>query len=364
MNAWHGVCRRRCVFISTRKKVARLAEVSEATVSRVMNNIGPIREETRRRVLEAAAELDYHPNENAKNFALNRSNNIGVILPLVGNVKIFSTFYFSEILSGIGVEINKRGYDLLLLFREPGEPIDYSTFFKRRKVDGCIILGAQDTPEENVALQELASSNYPFCLVNQHFEGRQFNEIDADHQAGSYMAVKHLIEEGHRNIALLNGPLAFSNSRDRLRGYMQAMKEANLPIRDEFMYTGNFSRTSGLAAIEEMRAYLADIDAVFATNDRMAIGLIQGFRMLDDVDTSHIGIAGFDNSDAAMLSIPSLTSVQVPLYEMGRLAAAKLLDQVINKTDEHFYEKLPTKLIIRESSLKKSNKIVKLEGTQ
>lgn len=351
-------------LISTRKKVAKLAEVSEATVSRVMNNIGPIREETKRRVLEAAAELDYHPNENAKNFALNRSSNIGVILPLVGNVKIFSTFYFSEILSGIGVEINRRGYDLMLLFREPGEPLDYSVYFKRRKIDGCIILGAQDTPEENKALLKLASAGYPFCLVNQRFEGQRFNEIDADHQAGSYMTVKHLIEEGHRNIALLNGPLEFSNSRDRLQGYIEAMKEANLPIRDELMYTGNFSRTSGMEAVEKMKPYLHEIDAIFATNDRMAIGLIQGFRMLDDVDTSHIGLAGFDNSDSAMLSIPSLTSVQVPLFEMGLLAAEKLLDQIINKTDDHFYEKLPTKLIIRESSLKKSQKLSRLEGTR
>lgn len=302
-----------------------------------------------------AAELDYHPNENAKNFALNRSGNIGVILPLVEKVRILSTFYFSEILSGIGVEVNKRGYDLLLLFSQPGETIDYASYFKRRKVDGCIILGAHDSPEQIAALKALHNHNFPFCLVNQHFEGEQFNEIDADHETGSYMAVRHLIDEGYRNIALLNGPLSYSNSRDRLQGYLRALTEENIPIRDEFMFRGNFSRTSGKVSVKQMKPFLNEIDAVFATNDRMAIGVMQGFRLLNDVDTNRIGIAGFDNSDSAVLSIPSLTSVQVPLYEMGMLAASKLLDQVINKTDEHFYEKLPTKLIIRESSVKNYN---------
>lgn len=337
--------------ISTRKKVAMLACVSEATVSRVMNNVGPIKEDTKRRVLEAADQLNYYPNAIAKNFALKRSGNLGVVLPFVPNIRIFSTYYFSEILSGIGVEVKKHGYDLLLLFRQPDESMDYTLLFKTQKVDALIVLGAKDTIEEKKAFTELSANNYPFCLVNQHYEGEQFSEIDADHLNGSYLAVKHLIDQGHQNIAFLNGPLEYSNSLDRLEGYRKALLEGNIPVRDSYIYEGNYSRTSGYSAVKRMLPHLQGIDAVFAANDRMAIGLIQGLREYDYIAGKDIAVVGYDNSDAATLSAPTLTTVHVPFYEMGKMAASRLLDQLSRGDNEGFFHvKLPTQLIVRNSS--------------
>lgn len=328
-----------------------MAGVSEATVSRVLNNTGPIRGETKQRVLEAAEQLNYFPNAIAKNFALKRSGNLGVVLPFVPNIRIFSTYYFSEILSGIGVEVKKRGYDLLLLFRQPDEVMDYTLLFKTQKIDACIVLGARNSFEEKKALNELTSNSFPFCLVNQHYEGEQFSEIDADHFNGSFLAVKHLIDQGYRNIAFLNGPLEYSNSFDRLQGYRKALHEGNIPIRDSYIFEGNYSRTSGYSAVKWMLPLLKEVDAVFAANDRMAIGLIQGLREHDYVAGRDIAVVGYDNSDAATLSDPTLSTVHVPFYEMGRMAASKVLDPLNSGVNEGFFhEKLPTQLIIRKSS--------------
>ena len=118
--------------------------MSEATVSRVLNNVGPLKEETRERVLKAAAELGYVPSRLAQQFALKRSGNIGVILPFVPKVHLFSTYYFSEILSGIGEAAKGAGYDLLLIFQSPGEAKDYARQLQMKKIDACIILVSQD----------------------------------------------------------------------------------------------------------------------------------------------------------------------------------------------------------------------------
>lgn len=333
-----------------RKEVAKLAGVSEATVSRVLNGVGPVKEATKRRVLEAAKQLDYYPSAIAQSFARRRSGNLGVILPFVPKVHLFSTYYFAEILSGIGDAVKRKQYDLLLLFRSADEPVDYIRLFRTQKVDACIILGSSDMPEERKALSQLAEEHAPFCLVNQRFEGERFNLIEADHVQGSYEAVKHLIEGGHRRIAFLNGPLEYSNSADRLCGYKKALAEADIPFRQEFVLEGNYSRKSGYLAAEPIAGLRGEIDAVFSANDRMATGLIQGLRERGISFGRDLALVGYDDSDAAKLTDPQLTSVRVPFFEMGRLAAEKVLEQLSGDGPDTYHETLPTELVIRGSS--------------
>lgn len=337
-------------IIVTRKEVARLAGVSEATISRVLNGVGPLKERTRLKVLQAAKQLNYHPNAIAQSFARRRSGNLGVVLPFVPKIHLFSTYYFSEILSGIGQKVKERGYDLLLLFLSPDETVDYSLYFRTRKVDACIILGSRDTDSERRALNELAEQKLPFCIVNQRFKGEAFNEVDADHISGSYDAVRHLLEQGHRRIAFLNGPLQYSSSLERLWGYEKALGEAGIPVRDAFIFEGNYSRKSGYQAAAAIIPRLSEIDAVFAANDRMAIGFIQSLREHGWKAGEDVAVVGYDNSDAATFSDPPLTTVRVPFFEMGRIAAEKLLDQLNGGAMPPFNEQLPTELIIRQSS--------------
>jgi DNA-binding LacI/PurR family transcriptional regulator len=336
--------------VVTRKDVALAAGVSEATVSRVLNGIGPMREDTKQRVLQVVRELNYYPNAIAQSFARRRSGNLGVILPYVPKVHLFSTHYFAEILSGIGEAVQQKGYDLLLLFRSSEQEQDYTSLFHTQKVDACIILGSSDSPYSEKALQQLWEQNLPFCLVNQHFSKHSFNEIDADHVKGSYDAMQHLLSKGYKRIAFLNGSLQYSNSRDRLEGYQMALKEAGLAFAQERLFMGNYSRTSGMKAAKLIYEQKGNIDAVFAANDRMAIGLMQGLRELGVRAGEDIAIVGYDDSDAAHLSDMPLTTVHVPFYEMGKIAAERLLKQVLGEQEKIiFQEKLATNLVVRKS---------------
>ncbi|MFF2907870.1 LacI family DNA-binding transcriptional regulator [Paenibacillus sp. NPDC057934] len=339
--------------IASRKEVAELAGVSEATVSRVLNDVGPLKEETKQRVLEAAHKLGYTPSSLARSFARKRSGNLGVVMPYLPKARLFSAYYFSEILSGIGNKARDEGYDLLMLFRNSDGTMDYSELFRMRKVDACIVLGAKEEQEELEALRRLKEEGYPFCLINQHFEGENFPEVDADHVQGSTMAVQHLLQQGFTRIAFLNGPHVYSNSRDRMEGYSSALREAGLSLDPSLLFEGNFSRRSGVQAATEIAAVLGEIDAVFAANDRMAIGLQQGLYELGITRERMPAILGYDDSDAAELTTPALSSVRVPFYQLGELAAARVLDtQEDGATeDSPLRIKLPTELVVRASTL-------------
>lgn len=331
--------------MATRKDVADLAGVSEATVSRVFNDVGPLKEETKRRVLEAAKRLGYEPNAIAQSFALGRSGHIGVVLPHVPKVHLFSAYYFSEILSGIGEALRERGRDMLVLLRSPDEAADYAQLFRTRKIDACIVLGARLVPHQLEALRELKREGHPFCLVNQRYVGEGFSEVDADHVQGSYEATRHLLELGYRRIAFMNGSPEYSNSRDRWLGYCRALEEAGVEVRPELLLEGNYSRKSGYAAAERVWELRDALEAVVAANDRMALGLMQGLRERGWAAGRDIAVVGYDDSDAARLSDPPLTSVSVPFYEMGRTAALRLLE-----AEEPFAVKLPARLVVRGSS--------------
>lgn len=341
--------------MASRKEVAERAGVSEATVSRVLNGVGPIKAATRERVLAAARELGYEPSAIARSFARGESGNVGVVLPYVPKVHLFSTYYFSEILSGIGEIVRDKGCGLLLLFRSPDEETDYTAYFRTRKVDACIILGASDLPHERTALDKLQQAGFPFCIVNQHYTDGNFHEVDADHVQGSYEVVRHLLDGGARRIGFINGSGHYSNSRDRLEGYVRAMREAGLAPDPQLMAEGNYSRRSGEAALGRLMPSIGDMDAVFAANDRMAIGFMQGLRSLGLIPGRDIPVAGYDDSDGARLTDPPLTTVHVPFYEMGRLAAERVLELAAGlgeTTGGPIREKLSTRLVIRQSTLK------------
>ncbi|MFC4100228.1 LacI family DNA-binding transcriptional regulator [Paenibacillus xanthanilyticus] len=333
--------------------MARLAGVSEATVSRVLNGVGPIKEKTRERVMEAAKALNYVPSALAQGFARKRSGNLGVILPLLPKVNLFSTHYFSELLSGIGAAARRHGYDLLLLFREPDEPREYERLFQAQKIDACLILGAQDIEPERLALAELAAAGRQFCLVSQRFAGAGYNTVDADHAEGTRAAVHHLLNRGYSRIWFLNGPPSYSNSADRLQGYQEALLERGAAFEPGHVLVGNYSRTSGyrLSAEIEQRLRSGEVDAIVAGSDRMAIGVLQGLKEKGLLAGRDYGLVGCDDTEGAKLTEPMLSSVAVPFYEMGSQAAHQLLAPLSKgETSSSFELKLPVELIARGSS--------------
>jgi LacI family transcriptional regulator len=337
-------------IIANRKDVAKLAGVSEATVSRVFNNIGPLRDETKRKVLQAATELNYHPNVIAQSFARGKSNNIGVIVPYLQKVNLMTTHYFSELLSGIGAQLGEKGYGLLLLFQSPDEPKDYVQLFHSQKVDGCIILGSKDVPGEVNAIEALHNLNLPYCLVNQSFLNYPFHSISADHVNGSFQAVTSLLKKGFREIIFLNGPMEYSNSIDRLHGYEEALLQGGALLNSEIIFKGNYSRKSGFQAATLISSLLPDIKAIFASNDRMAIGLMQGLSEHGYQAGRDYALIGYDDSEISRMTTPALSTVNVPLFEMGRLAADKVLRLISGHEIIEINEKLSVTFIERASS--------------
>lgn len=299
--------------------------------------------------MKAAGKLDYQPNALAQSFATGKSGNIGVIVPYLPKVHLLSTHYFSEILSGIGVKLGAHHYNLLLLYQSPQEQKDYVQLFHSQKVDGCIILGSKDVQGEREEIGRLHDLKLPYCLVNQTFDGYPYHTVDAKHYEGSFEAVSLLFKKGFRRIAFINGPNEYSNSSERLNGYRDALTKAGMEIRPEMVFQGNYSRTSGLQIANEMNPLMSEIDAVFAGNDRMAIGLMQGLREHGYEAGEDYALIGYDDSDISSMIQPQLSSVEVPLFEMGQLAAEKVLDGLLNGNTEDFQERLPVTLIERAS---------------
>lgn len=341
----------------SRKDVAKLAGVSEATVSRVMNNVGPIKKETREKVMNAAAQLGYELNALAQQLARQKSGNIGVVLPHVPKVHLFSTYYFSEILSGIAEVAKRENIDLLMLFQDTSSKKDYGRLFRSKKIDSCIILGATDTVSEREALQELEDNQFPFVIINQKFHEKNYAFVDGDHERGSYEAVTHLLDRGSKKIAFLNGPAQYSNSIDRYNGYIRALTERGIAFNSDWLFEGNYSRKSGELASEALVTTIKEghIDGIFAANDRMAIGVMEGLASSGLEAGKDYRIIGYDDSDGARIVSPRLSSVAVPFYDMGVQAASMLLAPTKDKelaidqetTKSHI---LPVKLVIRQSS--------------
>lgn len=338
-------------MMATRKEVAELAGVSEATVSRVLNGVGPMKETTRQSVIAASKQLNYHLNAVAASFARGKSGNIGIVLPFVPKVHLFSTYYFSELLSGVGEIVRSSGYGLLMLFRDPAAEYDYVSLFRTHRIDACIILGASSLPSETESIRRLAQEGLPFCVIDQQFDVPDVSIVSADHVTGASDAVLHLLSLGYRRIGFMNGSLQYSGSVDRLNGYKRALSEAGVPLDESIVFEGNYSRTSGYRLTDRVLACRGRLDAVFAANDRMAVGLMQGLRERGLSLPSDLAIVGCDNSDVSRLSDPPLTTVHVPFFQMGRLAAEWLLKQMTNGTNKFsvFHEKLATRLIVRRS---------------
>lgn len=299
-------------------------------------------------MLEAAKELNYHPNVIASNFVRGISGNIGVIMPYIPNVHIFSVYYFSEILNGIGQVLDEEGHGLVLFFHkiEDGLENDYTRYFKGSKVDGCILLG---THRDDNGLLKLKGTSYKFCLVNSYIENSGISFIDVNNVKGSYDAVKYLIELGHRDIAFLNGPLYYSNSVDRQAGYIKALEEHGIPVRQELMLEGNYGRKSGYNASSKILHLKSKPTAVFVSNDRMAAGLMHGLKEKGIKIPGDIAIVGYDDSDTATLVDPPLTTVQTPFFELGRRCAGEFIKLIYNKS-AGFEIFINPRLITRASS--------------
>lgn len=326
----------------TIKEVARHAGVSVATVSRVLNDSGPVSEAARQRILESARELRFVPSGAARSLITRRTSTLGVLLPdLYGE-------FFSEFIHGIDQAVRQHGYHLLVSCSHSEESeITAALRAMRGRVDGFVIMA----PEVDLAtLLENLPDALPIVLLNNPVADR-FDTLTLDNFGGAYAATEHLVvAHGHRRVALLGGTPGNFDARERLRGYRAALREAGIEPSEEWEIQGDFSEEAGYAAIERILRLTPRPSAVFAANDSMAIGALSALQEAGVRVPEELALVGFDDIPIARYLRPPLTSVHVPIRELGKRAVEHLMRASAAKNPPPKQQDvLPSTLVVRRS---------------
>lgn len=332
---------------ATIKDIARVAGVSTATVSRVINNLGGYNEETEKKVMAVAKSLGYRKNESARSLVQNSTNTIGVIMPNV------ATTFYSEIINGIEDASYENGYSVILTHAgSNGCRIHESlNLMGTRRVDGIIIVSAKLHEAE---IESLMSLDIPFILLSTKTNREDTPYIKVDDFSAAYTAVNYLIENNHRVIGM-----AGANPEDpiagvpRINGYIEALIAHGIKVDLNLIKAGDFSFESGKKAMQEFIEDQVPITAVFCASDETGLGIISvcfehGISVPND-----ISLVGYDNSSVSYMSIPPLTTVAQPFYKMGSEGCLKLISSIQNKVKMDS-EVIPHELVIRQSVKKLS----------
>lgn len=322
--------------------VAKQAGVSFGTVSRVINNDVHVKKETRQRVIETMERLGFVANRQARSLAGGRSNSIGVLVPDLG------TGYIGEIIRGIDAELSLTDLDLILYttHRTASKETNYVTNLATGMVDGLLLVLPR-SPADFIG--NLTQSKFPFVLIDHQGAGRDCPSVGAANWQGGYNATEYLANLGHTRIGFITGSMDLGCAVDRLDGYRSALRTYHIPDAPELIYEGNFFQPDGYAGAQAMLDLPEPPTAIFASNDVMAMGVMdavrnRGLRVPDDVS-----IVGFDDIPQASLVRPALTTINQPLEKMGRVATQKLLDLLKHPEKEADRIELPTHLIVRDS---------------
>jgi LacI family transcriptional regulator len=326
--------------------VARLARVSVATVSAVVNNKEGVSEERTRRVREAMAALDYHPDHIARSLKIGRTHVIGTVVPDIGNL------FFLEVVQGLETEALRHGYSLILC-NSGGDPRreqqQLSTLFSRR-VDG-VVLACSDS---SAAYDGLLRRRFPLVFVDRVPLGFTRDAVVSDNVHGAYLATRHLIELGHTRIAIIAGDQRLSVGLERVDGFRTAMQEAHLPVREEYFFRGDFQLESGYRGGCELLRLPEPPTAILSCNNKMTLGLMRATGELHVPCPARVSVVGFDDFEWAANFSPRLTTVAQPTQDIGRHAMTMLLEKLTGSAASAGTREgvltLATELRIREST--------------
>jgi LacI family transcriptional regulator len=329
----------------TSADVAAMAHVSRTTVSFVLNERAGIKipEETRRRVLDAAATLDYHPNIVARQLAGGTSRTLGLVLRQSPE-QVANDGLLAETLRGLAAAARAEDHRVLVETLVPGEG-SYASLVRSGRTDGLIVSGPRYDDEE---LVELARDGFP-VVIQGSLPGLDVPSVDVDNEAGARLAVEHLLALGHRRIACItNAPRAYTASSERLTGYREALAAAGIAEETELLAEGAFDAQSGHRAMAEILARTTP-DAVFVASDVVAIGALAGLRDAGLTVPGDVSVVGFDAIPLAAYLDPPLTTISLPAYDLGRAAGRAVLDRIAGRPVAG-RTLLPTELIVRAST--------------
>jgi DNA-binding LacI/PurR family transcriptional regulator len=331
---------------ATLEEVAKIAGVSRATVSRVVNGSPRVSGDARRAVEAAVAELGYVPNRAARSLVTRRSDSIGVVIAEPPGL-LFSDPFFPRLLRGISTQLASRDLQLVLLMPSgPKETHRTADYLAAGHVDGALLVSLHDN---DPLPARVAEAGVPMVLSPRPRRPVSVSYVDVDNRGGANGAVAHLVSQGRRVIATIAGPADMAPGVDRLAGYRDALVDAGLEPDPSLEAVADFTQEGGAKAMERLLAARPDIDAVFAASDLMAAGalsvLAANRRVPEDV-----AVVGFDDSPIATSTRPALTSVRQPIEEMGQEMARLLVDAITGSDRAPRRVILATELVRRASS--------------
>jgi LacI family transcriptional regulator len=327
--------------------IAKMANVSSATVSRVLSNSSyPVSPELRSKILRIAKETNYVPNMLGKQLKTKTSMTIGVVIPTITNL------FYSSIILGVEEIARKNNYQVLLCnsFQDPVLEDKYIQAMFEKQVRGLVISSISSDKKQ---LKHFIDMGLNVVALDQKMEMEDVSQVDFDYRKGGYIATRHLIGKGHERIAYVTAPLDRPSRISIHEGYLTAMQEAGFePIVQEGgneTYSGTYEFENGKDQTRRLMERGTRPTAIFACNDMMAFGVVnelssQGVKVPGD-----ISVMGFDGIDFGQMMTPPLTTVLQPTYEMGRLACNMLLDVLIDGKKPEAGVMLQPKLLERES---------------
>lgn len=325
---------------STLIDVAREAGVSPSTVSRILNGTARVSDDKRQAVMKAIARTNFAPNQMAQALKKGRTHTIGIV------VQDISSPFFDETLKGVDDGLKGTGYASVIVSGHwnAEEEAERIRLLLARKVDGIILLSGRMSDETVLHF----SGQRPIVSTGRELDTPHALGFRMNNEHGAWLAVKHLIDLGHRRIAFVSGPPTNMDAEDRLQGYRRALEEARISFDPRLVVEGNFHEESGLHAVNHLLDTKTSFTAVFAANDLSAYGVRlalyrKGIRVPED-----ISLVGFDDLHGSEYTTPPLTTVRQPLYDIG-LTATNALLRLIN--GERVTPRVPpVELIVRETT--------------
>lgn len=325
--------------------ISKVLNIDSSTVSRALNNSPRVSKKTKDLILKKAEELGYQKNTLASNLRTSKTNTIGVIVPRI------SRNFFSSVISGIEETGYKGGYNVVI-----GQTFDnlereqklVSTFLSNR-VDGLLISISMETTDYE-HLENYKKNGGPIVFYDRPVTLKDCPSITINDFEASYKATKHLILKGCKNIVHFSGIQKINLYKNRKEGYFAALKEYNIPIREEYVFEAKLSEEDGIEFAKRILK-MKHIDGIYSANDTAAISAIQYLKSNGIKIPKDISVVGFNNDPISAVIEPSLTTINQPDFEMGTIACSLLINLIENKNThvENLSKVLTTELIVRNS---------------
>ncbi|WP_291634751.1 LacI family DNA-binding transcriptional regulator [Clostridium sp.] len=328
----------------TIKDVAKLANVSPSTVSRVIADNPKISDATKQKVYKALKEMDYHPNAIARSLVSKTTKTIGLILPNTDE-DLFVNPFFIQIMRGISHYAQKKGYYILYAYSSnEDQEVEYiASLINSRRTDGIILATVR---KDDKCIAYLKKADYPFVVIGKPENTEGILWVDNDNFHAMYNVVNYLIQKGEKKIAFIGGSPNLNVTINRLEGYKSAMNNIGIKIDENMIQVAEFTENSGYDAMKKILNNSSPT-AVVTTDDLIAFG---ASRAISEMSDQHISIVGFNNTPLATYRIPALSSVDINSEELGYFAVKLLINKLENDKEYISNYIIDTKLVEREST--------------